>query len=128
MRHIRVSRFVAFTLLLPLLASAMGPPGGIPPVEAATAIGPDGAPATAPNRTAAASALSAGNTAVFQASTPTPTPTPQHASLAGGVGSIGTGGAVFVQPTPSPTPCPTSGIAALHACIGNVVATANFGP
>ena len=36
-------------------------------------------------------------------------------------------GNVFTLPTPSPTPCPTSGIAALHACMGNVVATGNFG-
>src|SRR4051812_5910094 len=126
MRHIKVTRFLAFTLLLPLLASAVGPPGGIPPVEAAPAT--DTGPGSTRTTTAARSAMSAGNPTVLQASTPTPTPTPQRATMVGEVGGIATGGAVLVQPTPSPTPCPTSGIAALHACIGNVAATGNFEP
>lgn len=127
MRHIRASRFIAFTLLLPLLASAVGPPGGIPPVEAAPATLTSPIAASTPATTAARSALSAGNTTVFQASTPTPTPTPQRTTLVGGLGGIATGGGVLTQPTPSPTPCPSSGISALHACVGNVVATGNFG-
>src|SRR4051812_31651373 len=106
MGHIRTSRLVAFTLVLPLLASAVGPPGGIPLVEAA--------PATA-----------TGNTTVFQSSTPTPTPTPQHATVVGGTGS---GGSVFQLPTPSPTPCPTGGVTAVRACGTNGVASDNFGP
>src|SRR5690349_510976 len=104
MRHIRASRLLAFTLLLPLLASALGPPGGIPAVEAA--------PATVTDP----------GSKVFTASTPTPAPTPHQATQAGGLGVVG-GGNVYTFPTPTPTPCPSSGISALHGCLGNVVAT-----
>ncbi len=123
MRNIRVSRFVAVTLMLPLLAWAVGPPGGIPPAEAAPATGTGPAQAGTPQTTAARIAQIGGNTTAPQPSTPTPTPTSQRATQVGGLGAIGTSGNVVSLPTPSPTPCPTgSGIAALHACVGNVVA------